>query len=69
MYNYWSIKLFSDILCDGPTTNKFQIVVSKNPSVKVLSVIEERENIRNGEIFIGYIITINQFVMMTTEVL
>jgi hypothetical protein len=27
IYDYWSIKLFADILCDSPTTNKFQIVV------------------------------------------
>ena len=35
MYDYWSIKLFSDILCDSPTTNKFQIVISKNPMLVI----------------------------------
>jgi hypothetical protein len=35
MYDYWSIKLFLDILCDNPTTNKFQIVISKNPMLVI----------------------------------
>ena len=35
MYDYWSIKLFSDILCDSTTTNKFQIVISKNPMLVI----------------------------------
>jgi hypothetical protein len=35
MYDYWSIKLFSDILCDSLTTNKFQIVISKNPMLVI----------------------------------
>jgi hypothetical protein len=35
MYDYWSIKLFLDILCDSPTTNKFQMVISKNPMLVI----------------------------------
>jgi len=27
--------MFSDILCDSPTTNKFQIVISKNPMLVI----------------------------------
>ena len=35
IYDYWSIKLFADILCDSLTTNKFQIVISKNPMLVI----------------------------------
>ena len=39
IYDYWSIKLFSDILCDSPTTNKYQIVISKNPMLVIFGFV------------------------------
>jgi hypothetical protein len=35
MYDYWSIELFLGILCDSPTTKKFQVVISKNPMLVI----------------------------------